>query len=125
VYRAIPLDMKVEADVDFLSGENLIFCHGWPYSPPDGEVPEPGWSLYASAVFNNHNPWHPVMPAVTAYIGRMSYLMRQASQPTRLPSLMPDGRRVGQLRAGAQLGDRNDGQLCDTGDDVCHPLGGL
>jgi hypothetical protein len=49
VFRAIPLDMKAEADIDFIMGENQIFCHGWPYSPPDGEVPEPGWSLYAAA----------------------------------------------------------------------------
>jgi hypothetical protein len=51
--------MKAEADIDFVSGENLLIFHGSPYSPP--QVAEPGWSLYASAVFNDHNPWHPVM----------------------------------------------------------------
>src|SRR6266702_3223156 len=87
VFRATPLDMKTEADIDFIMGENQIICHGWPYSPPDSEVPEPGWSLYAAASFNNHNPWHPVMPTVTAYIGRMSYLMRQGQprNPGRNP----------------------------------------
>ncbi len=89
VFRAIPLDMKAEADIDFLTGENLIFCHGWPYSPPAGEVPEPGWSLYAAASFNNHNPWHPVMPAVTAYIGRMSYLLRQGKPANQVAILLP------------------------------------
>jgi hypothetical protein len=89
VFRATPLDMKAEADVDFIMGENLIFCHGWPYSPPGEEVPEPGWSLYAAAVFNNHNPWHPVMPAVTAYIGRMSYLMRQGKAANQVAILLP------------------------------------
>jgi hypothetical protein len=89
VFRAIPLDMKEEADVDFIMGENQIICHGWPYSPPDNEVPEPGWSLYAAAVFNNHNPWHPVMPAVTAYIGRMSYLMRQGAPANQVAILLP------------------------------------
>jgi hypothetical protein len=89
VFRAIPLDMKVEADIDFIMGENQIFCHGWGYSPPDGEVPEPGWSLYAAASFNNHNPWHPVMPAVTAYIGRMSYLLRQGKPANQVAVLMP------------------------------------
>jgi hypothetical protein len=89
VFRATPLDMKAEADIDFIMGENLIFCHGWPYSPPDGEVPEPGWSLYAAAVFNNHNPWHPVMPAVTAYIGRMSYLLRQGKSANQVAILLP------------------------------------
>jgi len=89
VFRAIPLDMKVEADIDFIMGENQIFCHGWPYSPPDSEVPEPGWSLYAAASFNNHNPWHPVMPAVTAYIGRMSYLLQQGKPANQVAVLMP------------------------------------
>lgn len=89
VFRATPLDMKTEADIDFVMGENQIMCHGWPYSPPDDEVPEPGWSLYAAAVFNNHNPWHPVMPAVTAYIGRMSYLLRQGQPANQVVILLP------------------------------------
>ena len=89
VFRAIPLDMKAEADIDFIMGENQIMCHGWPYSAPDGEVPEPGWSLYAAASFNNHNPWHPVMPAVTAYIGRMSYLLRQGKPANQVAVMMP------------------------------------
>jgi alpha-L-rhamnosidase len=89
VFRATPLDMKTEADIDFIMGENQIICHGWPYSAPDNEVPEPGWSLYAAASFNNHNPWHPVMPAVTAYIGRMSYLMRQGKPANQVAILLP------------------------------------
>ena len=59
-FRATPLDMKAEADLHFLIGVNQIIGHGWPYSSP--QVGEPGWSLYAAAVFNDHNPWHPVMP---------------------------------------------------------------
>jgi hypothetical protein len=89
VFRATPLDMKTEADIDFIMGENQIICHGWPYSPPDGEVPEPGWSLYAAASFNDHNPWHPVMPAVTRYIGGMSYLMRQGLPANQVAILLP------------------------------------
>ncbi len=89
VFRATPLDMKAEVDIDFLSGENLIFCHGWPYSAPAGEVPEPGWSLYAAAVFNDHNPWHPVMPAVTAYIARISQLLRQGQPANQVAILLP------------------------------------
>jgi len=94
VFRATPLDMKAEADIDFLSGENLLIFHGWPYSPPkmaDGtpEVPEPGWSLYAAAVFNDHNPWHPVMPTVTDYIGRMSWLLRQGKPANQVALLLP------------------------------------
>ncbi len=86
-FRATPLDMKTEADIDFIMGENLLFFHGWPYSAP--RVGEPGWSLYAAAVFNNHNPWHPVMSAVTKYIARISYLMRQGQPANQVAVLLP------------------------------------
>lgn len=89
VFRATPLDMKAEADLDFIMGENQLIFHGWPYSPPDHEVPEPGWSLYAAAVFNDHNPWHPVMPSVTEYIARMSWLLRQGSPANQVALLLP------------------------------------
>jgi alpha-L-rhamnosidase len=89
VFRATPLDMKTEADIDFIMGENQIIGHGWPYSPPPGKVPEPGWSLYAAAVFNDHNPWHPVMPEVTRYIQRISYLLRQGEPANQVAILLP------------------------------------
>jgi len=89
VFRATPLDMKAEADIDFIMGENQLIFHGWPYSPPDHEVPEPGWSLYAAAVFNNHNPWHPVMPEVTRYITRVSALLRQGQPANQVAILLP------------------------------------
>jgi len=87
VFRATPLDMKAEADRHFLQGINQLVGHGWPYSAP--EAGEPGWRFYASAVFNDHNPWHPVMPAVTAYIGRMSYLLRQGKPANQVAILLP------------------------------------
>src|SRR5208282_4464029 len=48
VFRATPLDMKTEADIDFIMGENQLIFHGWPYSPPPSELTpgDPGWSLY-------------------------------------------------------------------------------
>ena len=89
VFRATPLDMKAEADIDFIMGENQLIFHGWPYSPPDAKVPEPGWSLYAAAVFNDHNPWHPLMPDVTRYIQRISWLLRQGEPANQVAILLP------------------------------------
>jgi hypothetical protein len=91
VFRATPLDMKAEADVDFLTGENQLIFHGWPYSPSAEKLTpgDPGWSLYAAAVFNDHNPWHPVMPAVTQYIARISYLLRQGQPANQVAILLP------------------------------------
>jgi hypothetical protein len=87
VFRATPLDMKTEADIDFVMGENQLIFHGWPYSPP--QAFQPGWSLYAAANFNDNNPWHPVMPAVTKYIARMSYLLRQGQPANQVVILLP------------------------------------
>ena len=91
VFRATPLDMKAEADIDFIMGENQLIFHGWPYSPPASELPpgDPGWSLYAAAVFNDHNPWHPVMPAVTQYITRVSALLQQGKPANQVAILLP------------------------------------
>ncbi len=74
-FRAIPLDMKAEADRHFLEGINQLVGHGWPYSPPGAG--EPGYAFYAAAVFNQHNPWWIVMPDVAAYLQRVSFLLRQ------------------------------------------------
>ena len=86
-FRATPLDMKAEVDLHFLVGVNQVIGHGWPYSAP--QVGEPGWSLYAAAVFNDHNPWHPVMPDVTRYIERTSFLLRQGQPANQVALLLP------------------------------------
>src|SRR3984885_10622498 len=86
-FRATPLDIKAEVDLHFLIGTNQIIGHGWPYSP--AQVGEPGWSLYAAAVFNDHNPWHPVMPDVTRYIQRISFLLRQGQPANQVALLLP------------------------------------
>ncbi len=87
-FRATPLDMKVEADRMFLQGVNQIVGHGWPYSPR--AAAEPGWSLYAAAVFNAHNPWWPVMPDVMLYLHRTSWLLRQGEPANDIAILLPE-----------------------------------
>lgn len=87
-FRATPLDMKVEADRMFLLGVNQFVGHGFPYSPPGAG--EPGWSLYAAAVFNSHNPWFPVMPDITKYLQRMSWLLRQGKPANDVAILLPE-----------------------------------
>ncbi|MHB1021710.1 MAG: glycosyl hydrolase [Acidobacteriaceae bacterium] len=86
-FRATPLDMKAEADLFFLQGINQLIGHGWPYSPPS--VGEPGWSFYAAAVFNDHNPWWIVMPDVTRYLQRCSYMLRQGKPDNDIALMLP------------------------------------
>jgi hypothetical protein len=87
-FRATPLDMKAEADTFFLQGINQLMGHGWPYSPPSAG--EPGYSFYAAAVFNDHNPWWIVMPDVTRYLARMSWLLRQGKPANDIAVLLPE-----------------------------------
>jgi len=87
-FNATPLDMKAEADRFFLEGVNQLIGHGWPYTPPGAA--EPGWSFYAAAVFNDHNPWWMVMPDVTKYLQRVSYLLRQGKPANDVAVLLPN-----------------------------------
>ncbi|HUZ45223.1 MAG TPA: glycosyl hydrolase [Terriglobia bacterium] len=74
-FRATPLDLKAEADRNFLQGINQIVGHGWPYSP--ASAGEPGWRFYAAGALNGHNPWWIVMPDLALYLQRVSFLLRQ------------------------------------------------
>lgn len=86
-FRATPLDMKAEADLHFLQGINQLIGHGWPYSPE--YAGEPGWRFYAAAVFNNHNPWWLVMPEITKYLQRISFLLRQGKPANDVAVYLP------------------------------------
>ena len=86
-FRATPLDMKAEADQMFLQGVNQIVGHGWPYSPDSAG--EPGWRFYAAGALNEHNPWWIVMPDLTAYLQRISYLLRQGRQVNDVALYLP------------------------------------
>jgi len=86
-FAATPLDMKAEADRMLLQGVNQFVGHGWPYTPPGAR--EPGYSFYAAAVFNDHQPWWNVMPDVNAYLQRMSYLLRQGEPANDVAVFLP------------------------------------
>ncbi|MBV8709523.1 MAG: glycoside hydrolase, partial [Acidobacteriaceae bacterium] len=86
-FRATPLDMKAEADLHFLQGINQLVGHGWPYSPESAG--EPGWRFYAAAALNEHNPWFQVMPEITRYLQRMSFLLRQGRPANDIAVYLP------------------------------------
>ena len=87
-FRATPLDMKAEADRFFLQGINQLIGHGWPYSPPSAG--EPGWRFYAAGAFNAHNPWWIVMPDVTRYLQRVSWILRQGEPANQVAVYLPE-----------------------------------
>ncbi|MCM3881055.1 MAG: hypothetical protein ND807_13180, partial [Vicinamibacterales bacterium] len=87
VFRASPLDLKAEADLHFLQGVNQLIGHGWPYTAEGVEYP--GWRFYAAAVFNDKNPWWLVMPDVSLYLQRISFLMRQGTPVNDVAIYLP------------------------------------
>ena len=88
VFRATPLDMKAEADRHFLMGINQLIGHGWPYTAEGVEYP--GWRFYAAAVFDEKNPWWIVMPDITTYLQRSSYLLRQGTAMNDVALYLPN-----------------------------------
>ena len=122
VFRATPLDMKAEADLHFLQGVNQLIGHGWPYSPP--QAGEPGWHFYAAAVFNDHNPWWLVMPDITRYLQRTSYLLRQGQPVSDVALYLPTADAYARFslgnasvtgQMGALLGPQVVAQILDAG----------
>ncbi len=87
VFRATPLDLKAEADRHFIEGINQLIGHGWPYSPPSAG--EPGWRFYAAAALNNHNPWFAVMPEISHYLQRVSFMLRQGKPASDIAIYVP------------------------------------
>lgn len=87
VFRATPLDLKAEADRHFLQGINQLVGHGWPYTPE--QIEYPGWRFYAAAVFDEKNPWWIVMPDITKYLQRTSYLLRQGQPVNNVAVYLP------------------------------------
>ncbi len=99
-FRVTPLDLKAEADQHFLAGVNQLIGHGWPYSPPQAGTP--GWSFYAAGVFNDKNPWWPVMPDLALYLQRLSYLLRQGEPVADIALYAPTEDAWSTFRIGAQ-----------------------
>jgi hypothetical protein len=98
VFRATPLDIKAEADRHFLQGINQLIGHGWPYTAPGVEYP--GWRFYASGVYNEKNPWWQVMPDVSLYLQRLSYLLRQGHPANDVALYMPNNDAWANMTAG-------------------------
>ncbi|HEX5000735.1 MAG TPA: glycosyl hydrolase [Terriglobia bacterium] len=98
-FAATPLDMKAEADRHFLQGINQLIGHGWPYSP--ASAPYPGWHFYAAGAFNDQNPWWIVMPDVTRYLQRVSFLMRQGQPVNDVAIYLPNDDAWSGFRSGS------------------------
>lgn len=68
-------DLKLVADLQFLTGLTELGASTLPYSPPS--VGSPGWADYAGADFGLNQKWWPFFPDLTAYVRRASYILEQ------------------------------------------------
>ncbi len=87
-FRATPLDAKAEADLHFLQGINQLIGHGWPYTAEGQEYP--GWRFYAAAAFGEKNPWWIVMPDLSLYLQRTSWVLRQGQPANDIAFYLPN-----------------------------------
>jgi hypothetical protein len=97
-FRATPLDLKAEADIHFLQGINQLIGHGWAYTPP--QIEYPGWRFYAAGEYSERNPWWIVMPDLTKYLQRMSWLMRQGKPQNDVALYLPNADAYAHFSAG-------------------------
>ena len=98
VFRASPLDLKVDADQAFLAGATQVVGQGWPYSPPAADAP--GWVFDESAAVNGHNPWWPVMPELALYLRRASFVLRQGEPVAEIAIYLPTHDALSELAPG-------------------------
>lgn len=66
-------DLKLVADLQFLSGMTELGTSTLPYSPPSAGVP--GWQDYAGAAFGLNQSWEPFFPDLTTYLHRASTVL--------------------------------------------------
>jgi len=68
-------DLKVIADMQFLTGMTELGASTLPYSPPSAG--SPGWQDYAGAAFGMNQTWWPFLPHLAAYVHRASFVLEQ------------------------------------------------
>jgi hypothetical protein len=68
-------DLKLIADLQFITGLTELGVSTLPYSPPSAGIP--GWQDYSGAAFGLNQSWWPFFHNLTAYIHRASYVVEQ------------------------------------------------
>jgi hypothetical protein len=91
-------DLKLIADLQFLTGMTELHAATLPYSPPGAGVP--GWQDYAGAAFGIYQSWWPFFPNLTTYVSRASYLLEQGRPVSTVLVYLP----VEDVEANAPLG---------------------
>jgi hypothetical protein len=91
-------DLKLIADLQFLTGMTELHAATLPYSPPAAGVP--GWQDYAGAAFGLYQSWWPFFPNLTTYVRRASYVLERGRPVSAVLLYLP----VEDVEASAQLG---------------------
>jgi hypothetical protein len=80
-------DLKLIADLQFLTGMTELSASTLPYSPPSAGIP--GWQDYAGAAFGLNQTWWPFFPHLTAYAQRASFILEQGKPVTDVLLYLP------------------------------------
>jgi len=74
-FRLRPQDIKVALDLDFVSGINQTYYHGYNWSPPKAGFP--GW-FYCGSYIDDKELWWPYFEEVNKYHSRLSWVLQNS-----------------------------------------------
>lgn len=74
-FRLRPQDIKLGLDIDFVSGINHTFFHGFNWSPPKAGFP--GW-FFCGSYMSEHELWWPYFHEVNKYNSRISWVLQNS-----------------------------------------------
>lgn len=80
-------NMKAAVDAVFLDGINLIYNHGYSYTPET--VGSPGWVFYASTHICHTNTWWPYYKELGSYIQKVTSFMQIGRHVSEIAIYLP------------------------------------
>ena len=84
-----PEMVKRAFDAIVVDGIQMIFNHGFSYSPE--RAGKPGWNFYASSMLNPNNTWWRFYPELSAYMHRVCSLMQGGTAVSEVMVYIPAG----------------------------------
>ncbi|MEN6386283.1 MAG: glycosyl hydrolase, partial [Phycisphaerales bacterium] len=80
-FRLRPQDIKIALDIDFVSGINHTFFHGFNWSPLQAGFP--GW-FFCGSYISEHELWWPYFNEVNKYNSRISWVLQKTVSQSQI-----------------------------------------
>lgn len=80
-FRLRPQDIKLTLDIDFVSGINHTYFHGFNWSPPKAGFP--GW-FFCGSYMSEHELWWPYFNQINKYNSRISWVLQNSVSQSQI-----------------------------------------